>query len=195
MKRVFVFLVIIISINSKVMAQSIFDSGKQYPYSQLIGFKAGGAFYFYNTISETTMGIFFENVINNFFGIEIETGMFNIPVTNYNSSGTELSGSGLRKFIELSGGFKFYLFGFAMTLGVSYNDFLSGYIITSGNSYVQMSDQERDFFSIYTGTELNAQVSSDLFAKIGLRFVWGYVPDKLNYTMALRFFISFGYGL
>ncbi len=168
---------------------------KPMPYSQLIGFKVGGAFYIFNTLSDSTMSIFFENVMNRFLGMEIGMGMYNIPVTNYTSSGSTISGNGLRKYVELSGGFKFYIFTLAMYLGLTYNDFISGYLITSSNLYLQMSDQERDFFAVETGPEINAQISSDLFSKVGVRFIYGFVPDSLNYTMAVRFFISFAYGL
>ncbi|MGC8765904.1 MAG: hypothetical protein ACP5QT_08495 [Brevinematia bacterium] len=164
------------------------------PYSQLIGFKVGGAYYVFNALSEATMNIFFENVINRFLGMEIEMGMYNIPVTNYTISGMTISGNGLRKYIELSGGFKFYVPGVTLYLGASYNDFISGYIISS-NTYIPMSDQERDFFAAQTGVEINAQISSDLFSKVGVRFIYGFIPDSFNYTAAVRFFISFAYGL
>ncbi|MCX7820231.1 MAG: hypothetical protein N2258_00975 [Brevinematales bacterium] len=182
----------------QIPAQNPFTVIKPLPYSQLIGFKVGGAYYVYTSLSEATSSIFFESVMNNFIGLEIELGAYNIPVTNYNVSGVDISGNGLRKYIELSGGFKFYLFGAGLYLGLSYNDFISGYLITESMGYRYyntMSDQERDFFSLQLGPEINAQISSDLFSKVGVRFIYGFVPDSLNYTVAIRFFISFAYGL
>lgn len=203
MKKTIVFFALTVGIISSLYSQStssnpFLDLTKPLPYSQLIGFKVGGAFYISTTLSETTMSVFFENVMNKFLGLEIEMGMFNIPITNYTLSGTTLSGNGLRKYIELSGGFKFYFMGVALSLGLSYNDFISGYIITQSGgtyTYIPMSDQERDFFGAYIGPEINAQISSDLFSKVGCQFLYGYVPDNQNYTISIRFFISFAYGL
>ncbi len=178
--------------------QNPFSSIKPLPYSQLIGFKVGGAYYIFTSLSETTSSIFFESVMNKFIGLEIELGAYSIPVTNYNVSDVSIPGNGLRKYVELSGGFKFYLFGAGLYLGLSYNDFISGYLITESSGtkiYNTMSEQEKDFFSIQIGPEINAQISSDLFTKVGVRFIYGFIPDSLNYTVAVRFFISFAYGL
>ncbi len=203
MKRLFVLLICFLPSfllsQQTTPPQNPFSFAKPLPYSQLIGFKVGGAYYINTSLSESTANIFFENVMNKFIGMEIELGSYNIPVTNYIlSSGASISGNGLRKYIELSGGFKFYLMGAGLYLGLSYNDFISGYLISevSGvNVYNAMSDQERDFFAIQVGPEINAQISSDLFSKVGVRFVYGFIPDSLNYTMSVRFFIAFAYGL
>lgn len=204
MKKIFAFVLLIYPFvlhsqdKVNVPQPNPFASFKPLPYSQLIGFKVGGAYYVNTSLSEATSSIFFESVMNNFIGLEIELGAYSIPVTNYNVSGVAVSGNGLRKYVELSGGFKFYLFGAGLYLGLSYNDFISGYLITESSGikyYNTMSDQERDFFSIQIGPEINAQISSDLFSKVGVRFVYGFVPDDLNYTVAIRFFISFAYGL
>ncbi len=170
------------------------------PYTQLIGFKAGGEFFVNNFLSDWSTGVFFENVIAPWFGLEIEMAKSSIPVTNYSQQilGTTVNyyGQGKRDYIEMSGALKFYIKGFSVALGISYNDFISGYIIDKTvNTYVPMSDQEINFFSVFLGPELTAQISSDLYTRVGIKAIYGIITADPNYTFGVRFYISFAYGI
>jgi hypothetical protein len=182
------------------------DKGSSF-YSQLIGFKGGGEFYVSTFLSDWSSGVFFENVINPWLGLEIELNQANIPVTNYLQAVTisgvtttnTFTGDGEREYIELGGALKFYIKGLSISLGMSYNNFMTGNIIVSGGSgtnlYEQMSDKEKNYFSFYGGPELTAQISSDLFAKVGVKCIYGLISDPLNYTFGARFYIAFAYGI
>jgi hypothetical protein len=82
-----------------------------------------------------------------------------------------------------------------MSLGACYNNFVTGYIVDTNSFHTPMTDQEVNFFSIYAGPELTAQISADLFAKVGLRFIYGIMQESPNYTTGIRFYISFAYGI
>jgi hypothetical protein len=165
-------------------------------YSQLIGFKFGGEFFISSFLSDWSTAVFFENVINPFFGLEMEMAKASIPVTNYTLSGTAYYGNGVRDYIEMSGALKLYVQGFSFSMGLSYNNFVSGYIInTAGSLYVPMSNKEVNFFSFFGGPELTAQISADLFAKVGIRIIYGLINSDYNYTFGTRFYICFAYGI
>lgn len=166
-------------------------------YTQLIGFKFGGELFFNTMISGWSSTVFFENVINNWLGLEIEMTKSSIPVKSYTSpSGTATTGNGERSYIEMSGGIKLYLQSISFPIGLSYNAFTSGYIVDStASTYTQMSDKEINFFSAFTGVELTSQISTDLFAKVGFKVIYGIINDSPNYTFGGRFYISFAYGM
>ncbi len=164
-------------------------------YTQLIGFQGGGEFYVNTYLSDWSSGVFFENVMNQWLGLQIEMAKTTIPVTNYSVNGVTVTGNGERDYIEMGGGMKFYLPGVTLGFGILYNNFLSGYLVDLNSIYHQMSNKEINFFSIYFGPELTAQISGDLFTKVGIRIIYGLIPDVPNYTVGARFFISFAYGI
>jgi hypothetical protein len=164
-------------------------------YTQLIGFRGGGEFYISTYLSEWSSGVFFENVISPLVGMEIEMNRKSVPVTNYTTLGVTVTGAGKQDYIEMGGGIKLYFIGISLSAGLDYNNFISGYIIQNNTTYTYMTDQEKNYFSAYIGPELTSQISSDLFTKVGLRFDYGIISDANNYTMGVRFYISFAYGI
>lgn len=196
----FVFILILINVSYSQ------DKGTGF-YSQLIGFKGGGEFFVNSFQSDWSTGVFFENVINPWLGLEIEMVRSSIPITNYgevyNIAGVATTnlfiGKGQRNYIELSGALKFYIKGVSICAGLSYNQFLNGYIVYNTNTvtyaYQQMSDKENNFFAFFAGPELTAQISSDLFAKVGVRAIYGLIQETPNYTFGARFYIAFAYGM
>jgi len=169
-------------------------------YSQLLGFKGGGEFFVYNFQSDWSMGVFFENVISPLFGMEIEIVRSTIPVTNYSSDvggvPINVTGNGKREYIEISGAIKVYIKGVSICLGLTYNDFISGYIVEKNTSlYTPMSEQEINYFSVFFGPELTTQISQDLFARVGLKGIYGFINVEPNYTFGIRFYIAFAYGI
>lgn len=183
-------------------AVTVPPSSKPNYFSQLIGFKGGGQYFISTAAAEWSTGVFFETVLAPFIGLEIEMASAKIPITNYDytSLGLSFAGKGVKDYVEIGGGVKFYIANFSFALGLAYNDFTSGYIVESATStYVQLPDSEYNFFSVYTGPEVTAQISTDLFAKVGLRFVYGFTPTAFtggaNETMGVRFNVAFAYGL
>jgi hypothetical protein len=164
-------------------------------YTQLIGFKFGGEFFVSSYLSDWSTGVFFENVINPIIGVEIEMVKSAIPVTTYTYLNTDYTGHGERNYIEMGGTLKFYIQNVAIGVGVSYNSFLSGYLVQTNGTYLQMSDKEANYFAAFLGPELTAQISTDLFAKVGIKAIYGIINDNPNYTLGVRFYISFAYGI
>lgn len=167
-------------------------------FSQLVGFKGGGEYYPGTQMTGWTSGFFFENVIDTLFGVEIEVMQSDVPVTNaVAGAGVTNYGIGNRSFIEISAALKFYVSRFSFYTGVSYNDFLNGYIIYNNNaSYADLRNNGNNYLSAYFGTELVAQISADLFAKVGVRFVYGIMdPYWMNPNTGIRFLVSFAYGI
>ena len=168
------------------------------PYTQLIGFKGGGEYLFGTQMTGWSGGVFFENVIDSLIGIEIEMIKSDIPITNYSSlSKTTIYGLGNKEYIEISTALKFYIQKVSVNVGLTYNDFLGGNIIYSNYIYYQdLRDNGESFLSVFTGVELVAQISSDLFSKIWIRFLYGIIsPYWVNYATGLRFYVSFAYGI
>ncbi len=170
------------------------------PYTQLLGFKAGGEYFIGNSLSDWSTGVFFEDVISPLFGVEIELTSSSIPITNYTPNAIanpfSIGGIGQRNYIEMSSALKVYIKSLSLAAGITYNSFSSGYIIeNSQHIYVPITDQEVNFFSFFAGPELTAQISSDLYTKVGVRFIYGLVDTYPNFTMGVRFYISFAYGI
>lgn len=172
-------------------------------FTQLIGFKGGGELFIGNFMSDWSTGIFFESVLAPFLGMEIELTKASIPITNYYYAplAITITGNGKKDYVEIGGGLKFYIQSVAISLGLTYNSFVSGYIVDSTTGiYQQIPGTEINFFSIYLGPELTAQVSTDLFTKVGLKFIFGFVPSVFastfyNETMGIRFYLTFAYGI
>jgi hypothetical protein len=169
------------------------------PYTQLIGFKTGGEFYLNTFQSDWTEAVFFENVINQWFGFEIDMANSSIPITNYTQvtavNPQSFYGTGKLQYFELSGAIKFYVQSVSVSLGVTYNNFNTGYIVeNTANTYINIGD-EYNYFSIFCGPELTAQISSDLFTKVGIEAIYGIMNTNPNYSVGVRFYISFAYGI
>ncbi|MGA2142878.1 MAG: hypothetical protein ABSG94_10720 [Brevinematales bacterium] len=169
------------------------------PYTQLIGFKTGGEFYLNTFLSDWTSAVFFENVINQWFGFEIDLANSSIPITNYTQvtavNPQTFYGTGKLQYFELSGAIKFYVQSVSVSLGITYNNFNSGYMVeNTANQYITIGD-EYNYFSVFCGPELTAQISSDLFTKVGIQAIYGILNTIPNYSVGVRFYISFAYGI
>lgn len=172
-------------------------------YSQLIGFKGGGELYIQNFSSDWSTGVFFETVLAPVIGLEIELTKASIPLTNYTFSSSLISiyGQGKKDYVEVGGGLKFYIQSVSIGFGLTYNSFVSGYMVDSTTGiYVPLPNTEYNYFAAYLGTELTAQISTDLFTKVGVRFLFGFTPGVFttpfyNETMGIRFYLSFAYGI
>lgn len=184
-----------------IFGSHAYSAGTQNPsmsyYTQLIGFKGGGEFFVNSFLSDWSGGVFFENVINPLLGVEIELTKSAVPITNYSYSGLTLTGSGERNYLEMAGGLKIYVYNVSFNFGLTYNSFLSGYIVSTGAGqvYTQMSDKEVNYVGVYLGPELTAQISTDLFTKVGVKVMYGFVTANPNYTFGARFYIAFAYGM
>lgn len=172
-------------------------------YSQLIGFKGGGELYLQNFASDWSTGVFFETVLAPFIGLEIEMTKATIPMTNYTlqPSGVTILGTGKKDYVEIGGGLKFYIQSVSICFGVTYNSFVSGYMVDSTTTmYSALPNTEYNYFALYLGPELTAQISSDLFTKVGVKFLFGFAPGVFattfnNETMGVRFYLAFAYGI
>ncbi len=169
------------------------------PYSQLIGFKTGGEFYFNTFLSDWSTGIFFEDVINPWIGFEIDMSSTAIPITNYTQvvavNPQTFYGSGNLQYIEMSGALKFYIQSVSFSMGISYNNFTSGYIIQNTINQYEYIGDAYNYFSFFVGPELTAQISSDLYTKVGVQIIYGLININPNYSVGARFYISFAYGI
>lgn len=171
------------------------------PFSQLIGFKGGGEYFLAPQSAGWSGGVFFENVLDLFgipYGIEIEMMKSDAPITEY--AGLSITGGiGTKSYIEIGATLmKFYVQRLSFYLGISYNDFLSGSIIYNNYSnYVELRDNGENYLGAFVGGELSAQISSDLFTKVGIRFNFNpFTIFSGSLTSAgLRFYVAFGYGI
>lgn len=179
------------------------QSSPKNTYTQLIGFKGGGELFIGNFLSDWSTGVFFESVLAPVLGLEIDLASASIPITNYNyvSQTSNYIGMGKKSYVEIGGGLKFYIQSVSISLGLTYNSFVSGYIVDTTNKiYTQLPSTEYNYFSVYIGPELTAQVSTDLFTKVGLKFIFGFTPSVFatpffNDTMGIRFYLAFAYGI
>ncbi len=175
------------------------SSSQASPYTQLIGFSAGGEFFLNNYLSDWSTGVFFENVINPWFGFEIEMARSSTPITSYTQviavNPQTYYGTGKLDYIEMSGALKVYIQGIGISFGITYNSFNSGYIVVNTNNYYQTIGDGLNYFSIFFGPELTAQISSDLFTKVGIIGIYGILDTIPNYNIGFRFYISFAYGI
>jgi hypothetical protein len=168
------------------------------PYSQLIGFMGGGEFYPATQMSAWSGGVFFENVIDPLFGVQIELIRADVPVTNYvPSTGVTNFGVGTRSFVEINAALKIYINRFSLYGGLSYDDYINGNIVYNNNtSYADLRNSGNNYLSTYFGADLVAQISGDLFTKVGVRFVYGILtPYFVNPNTGIRFIVSFAYGI
>lgn len=203
MKKLILASLLIILTGGSLFAQDTANQANKNGYSQLIGFKGGGELYLANFSSDWSTGVFFETVLAPVIGLEIELTKATIPLTNYTfqPSGLTVIGQGKKDYVEVGGGLKFYIHSVSICLGLTYNSFVSGYMVDSTLSlYMPLPNTEYNYFAVYLGPELTAQVSTDLFTKVGIKFIFGFTPGIVatpfyNETMGIRFYLSFAYGI
>ncbi|OHD55710.1 MAG: hypothetical protein A2Y33_13800 [Spirochaetes bacterium GWF1_51_8] len=173
-------------------AEIVFAQTQSNPYSHLIGISTGGQYFFNSRKADWISGIYFETVLDQSVGIDIHLMRFGVPITNY----AALVGHGLEEYFQFGAGVKFYM-GFwkplSLDLGIDYHDFSTGYLVYNNDTNYQVITSDDNFFAVYAGLGITAQISADLFAQIGVRFSYDFTP--VNEAMGLRAYFAFGYGI